>query len=321
LTYDYKEASHVRPIWEICDILYLSGKDIATGLGNWLNEHDMIPSLEEQRANDSDEEYEEHNSIGPTWIWETARRQLFRGNFEEAINILNFALSFVSFDEASAIKTIIKLIQEFQEIRYQQDTTLYKEKWTAWHQHCVIRSIEYKDLSQTISLVNAKDDEIALLFGVLAGDEEILLKCGTFVESIVGIILFSRPQITAAGVNLLAQHVYNTVKLSDHIEQDDTSKACRFFLMGCFDDAFDTCANDIWLQTHLGYALIAAGVLNSEFDPITQADDNEQILDPIYYSIQQYANNITQEFGMWNEAVIYLSCCSSNNEIWIKHVS
>lgn len=319
MTHDYKDASHLQPIWEICNILYFSkGNGIATELSSWLNEHYPIPSLEEQRANDPDEDYEEHSLIGPTWIWEDARRQLLRANLDEAIDVLSFSLSFVSPNEALAINSMIQLIQEFQEIRDQEedDITTYKEKWTVWHEKCIASALDYKNLSERTDYADEKGDEIVFLFGVLTGQERHLFKCGTFIENIVGTILFSRPQITTAGVNQLAQHMD-----SDGIEQDTILRACQLFLMGYFDDAFDACGNDTWLQTHLGYALISVGALNNDFHRLTKSANNEQVLDPIYYGIQQYASDIAEEFDMWDEAVIYLSSCSTNSEIWIKDVS
>lgn len=317
MTHDYEDASHLQPIWEICHILYFSkDNDIATELGTWLNEHEAIPSLEEQRANDPDEEYEEHNMIGPTWIWEDARRQLLRGNFGEVIDVLNFSLSFVNPNDAFAIHKIISLIQEFQEIREQQDeAAVYKEKWTTWHEKCVECATEYENSSKSTEYADEKSDEILLLFSVLGGKERLLFGCGTFIENIVGTILFSRPQITTAGVNQLAQHMdYKDV------ETDTALKACELFLLGCFDDAFDVCDNDVWLQTHLGYALMVVGAMNNDFRRLTKSANNEQVLDPIYYCIQQYASDIAEKFDMWDEAVIYLSCCSINSEIWIKYV-
>ncbi|KAI7908303.1 Nup85 nucleoporin-domain-containing protein [Cokeromyces recurvatus] len=318
LTHDYANAQEIQSIWDLCGKLYFSvdSTDLTTDLSEWVNLYYPLPNLEERRNQEEDEDLEEHNAIGPTWVWEHARRHLLRGNFEDSIMTLDFLKRFVTGHEKEAANELIELIQELLEMRTCIDEQkLYTEKWTAWSEKCKDKFVQYKfTVSSLEDAQDEKDDEIVLLYAILAGDECLLSICGTFFEQLVGTLLFVRPFRNVLDLNQLAQ------ELEDDIDADSLLSTCTALVRGCFDDAFEYQQNNFWLQTHLGHALIAFNVYKKNMKGLTVSKNGEIVLDPVYYGIQHYASIIAEKYDMWNEAVTYLTCCLENKEIWIKQL-
>ncbi|EPB87846.1 Nup85 Nucleoporin [Mucor circinelloides 1006PhL] len=319
MTYDYTEAEKYTRMWDLCQRLYfpMENTHLLCSVGDWLNNYEPLPNAEEARAQDEDEDLEEHNAIGPTWIWEYARRHLLRGNFSESIDILTFALDFLDAQQKTAVTKVIELITELDDIvsNHLDNKTVFYEKWAAWRERSKARDSEYEFALDELDHRVPKNEEIWTLYSILVGDEEIISREGTYYEVVLGIAWFAKPQSSLSTLKSLAQHVQNT-------SDDD---ACSFLLMGRFDDAFDELGGDLWLHTHLGYALMITGHMETSSSSsskvtTTSAIDKEDVIDPIYYSIQAYAQLIADEYDMLEEAIIYLSCCQSNKEIWIKQL-
>ncbi|KAK4513087.1 E3 ubiquitin-protein ligase ubr1 [Mucor velutinosus] len=315
MTYSYTEAEKYTRIWDLCQRLYFSMENthLLCSVGDWLNSYEPLPDVEEARAQDLDEEVEEHNAIGPTWIWEYARRHLLRGNFIESTEILTFALDFVGAQQKKAISRIINIITELDDIvsNYKDDVTLFHEKWAAWHVRCKAKDLEYECTLDELDGRVAINEEIWAVYSILVGEDRVIAKEGTYFEVVLGLAWFTKPQSSLSTLKSTAQRVQNT-------SDDD---ACSFLLMGRFDDAFDEMGSDVWLHTHLGYALIITGHMEtSKETTAASATDKEDVIDPVYYSIQTYAQMIADEYDMLEEAIHYLNCCQSNKEIWIKQL-
>lgn len=314
MTYEYTEAEKYTRIWDLCQRLYfpMENTHLLCSVGDWLNNYAPLPNVEDARAQDEDEDLEEHNAIGPTWMWEYARRHLLRGNFIESTEILTFALDFVDAQQNKAISRVIDIISELDDIvsNHSDDATVFHEKWAAWHERCKEKDFEYECALDELEGRVAINEEIWTLYSILVGEESIIAKEGTYYEAVLGIAWFAKPQISLSALKSTAQRVKNT-------SDDD---ACSFLLMGRFDDAFDEMDGDVWLHTHLGYALIITGHMEASKETAANATDKEDIVDPIYYSIQTYAQMIADEYDMLEEAIQYLNCCQSNKEIWIKQL-
>lgn len=277
--------------------------NLINDLNDWINEHDPILDHTE------DEEYDEGQQ-DYSWTWETARRHLLRGNFVEAVDTLETALLELDETDSIAVKKIIQLVQKYDTLQQQkQHDHVYAEKWTDWHEACEaelqkfmrVRDEGFKEI----------DDEICMIYSILAGVEQDIFVSGTYFERVLGSILYARPAITMSGLHHLAQHaIYN----------DKSVDECAYILMGCFDDAFEA-QHDLWLQTHLGHALIAVGAkISNCLDNVKMSEDQEAIIDPVYYCIDAYATEIAEKYSMWTEAVVYISTCVENREIWTKKV-
>ncbi|KAI8645794.1 nucleoporin Nup85-like protein [Parasitella parasitica] len=313
LTHQYTEAKDYIKIWDLCQRLYfpMESTDLIISLRDWLNSYDELPNVEEARCQDPDEELEEKNPIGPTWIWEYSRRHLLRGNLEEASNMLSFGLSFLDPQQQTAVKRIIELIAGLDDIVSAGDNkTVFWERWAVWSELCKANYKEFLAALQTENRGNEKNDEIWSLCNILVGEEKYISLSGSYFEVVLGNVWFAKPQSSLSSLKSLAQDVENTA----------TDDACSFILMGQFDEAFCTLANDLWFHTHLGYALIITGNITTDQEVAESSTCSENIIHPIYYSIQAYAQKIAQEFGMLEEAIHYLNCCQSNKEIWINQI-
>lgn len=316
LIQDYTEADNYTRIWDLCQRLYfpMEGTELITSVRDWLNTYEEIPDVEDAKLQDADEELEESNSIGPTWVWEYSRRQLMRGNFQESMEMLTFSLGFLNTQQKTAVSKIIKLIADFENVvSTNTDKTTFWERWAIWREQCKTSDTEFEFALQSQDAQVEKNEEIHSLYDILIGDEECIRRYGTYFEVVLGTAWFAKPQSSLSSLKSLAQDV-------DNLEEDAYVIACSYILMGQFDDAFAVMGGDLWLHTHLGYALIATGNIVTNTRVTTKSTNKEDILDPIYYSIQTYAQNIAEEFDMWEEAVIYLTCCQSNKEIWVNQL-
>lgn len=292
----------------------MESTELITSVRDWLNTYEEIPDVEDAKLQDADEELEENNPIGPTWVWEYSRRQLMRGNFEESMEILTFSLDFLDTQQKTAVSKIIKLIADLENVvSTNADKTTFWERWAIWREQCKTNDVEFEFALQSQDVQVEKNEEIQSLYDILIGDEDCIRRYGTYFEVVLGTAWFAKPQSSLSSLKSLAQDI-------DNLEEDACVIACSYILMGQFDDAFAIMGGDLWLHTHLGYALIATGNIVTNTRTSTKSTDKENIIDPIYYSIQTYAQNIAEEFGMWEEAVIYLTCCQSNKEIWVNQL-
>lgn len=302
LVHDYEDGSQRTSVWDMAYLLYFSTEEhnLTTRLNEWLEENKHLSEHIE------DLEYDEGNSDF-TWIWEYTRRNLLRGNYIEAIRALNEGIHTLDENQTSAVNKIIELIQTFSNNQeHQSNPSDYAIVWSKLHTKCCkeldkfIRSCEdeYKEI----------DDEIRLIYDILAGDENSIFKSGQYYERVIGSLLFCRPSTTRTGLYHIAQRA---------VDMDKEVDVAAYMLMGCFDDAFEAC-NDLWLQTHLGHALIAVGAKSTD---TVGSSNTEVVIDPIYYCIDQYATMIAKENNMWEEAIIYISDCAENSEHWVKKVS
>lgn len=288
-------------------LLYFSTEDsgLITRLNGWLHENmHLTEHIDDLEYNEDEEDF--------FWIWENTQRNLLRGNFIEAIEALNAGIHTLDESEVYAVKKIIRFIEKFQDIQGDQvNPSLYASKWIALHEECISELDKFMESHIIDREPEDIDEEIKLTYSILTGDENSIFASGQYYERVIGSLLFSRPSTTTTGLYHIAQRA---------IANDTEIDVCAYLLMGCFDDAFEAC-NDLWLQTHLGHALIAVGAKSSDITTMNKnLTDQEAVIDPIYYCIEQYANMIAEENNMWKEAVIYLSACAENREIWIKRV-
>lgn len=289
LVHEYAETTEFVPVWDMSNLLYFSEVDLATSLNDWINEHSPM----EEDEND----------------YESAAHHLLRGNYIEAIDILD-QLSGLTEAQVTAIKIITQLIKQFQLLHQNKDKTTYAEEWNAWHEECDTEAYNFVRICDESGKATDVDQEIRVIFDILCGDEEAIFYAGTYFERVLGTILYSRPVITMSGLAHIAQRVF---------DKGAEIEASAYILMGCFDDAFETC-NDVWLQTHLGHALIVVGAKQADIVD-TSSVHEEYIIDPVYYCINEYATTLAHKKNMWKEAVGYMTACVENREIWTKNVS
>lgn len=293
LVHEFPKASSFEGIWDLASLLYFSSpeSDLVIDLNDWVNQYG--PDL-------AGPQYE-----GPL---DVATRHVLRGNFIEAIDVLNDISIDLDPVQLTATQAVIQLLQKFQALQLlRHDTSQYAARWTELREECArqlensLRDFDHRENSDL-------DNDIKSLLSILNGDEDHLLYAGDYFERIIGCILYARPTITMSDLAHLAQRVV----------MDDEQDEHAYMLMGCFDDAFEV-ANDLWLQTHLGHALIAVGAKTT--DPVhVESTETEYIIDPIYYCIDQYATMLAEENNLWKEAVVYITACVENKEIWIKKV-
>lgn len=311
LTYDYTQAEKYTRIWDLCQRLYfpMENTHLLCSVRDWLNTYDPLPNVQDARAQDVDG----HNATQPpVWIWDYARRHLLRGNFIESTEFLAFALDLVDAQQMQAISRVIDIITELDDIvsNHKDDATVFHKKWTAWNVQCKEKDLAYEFALDQLDGKVEINEEIWKMHSILVGDDAIITKVGSYFEVVLGLAWSTKPQTSLSTLKSTAQRVKNTVG----------SDACSFLLMGLFDDAFDEMDGDVWLHTHLGYALIITGHMEASKETAANATDKEDIIDPVYYSIQTYAQMIADEYDMLEEAMQYLNCCQSNKEIWIKQL-
>lgn len=271
-------------MWDMANSLYFSDLPWTTSLNDWINEHVPIPTDENE--------------------FEIAVHHILRGNAIEANDQLN-AIQNLTEPQQSAVKILTNLVDQFRHLQ-QVDKITYATQWSLWHELCTTENYNFISMCEEIGGTDI-DQEIRVIFDVLCGDEEAIFYSGTYFERVLGSLFYSRPATTLSGLNHLAQRM---------IDKGLPVEASAYILMGCFDEAFETC-HDLWLQTHLGHALIVVGAKSTDK---ASSMGTEAIIDPVYYSIQEYATKLAEK-NMWKEAVVYLSACVENREIWIKQVS
>ncbi|KAI8067009.1 nucleoporin Nup85-like protein [Gilbertella persicaria] len=225
--------------------------------------------------------------------WDSAIQHLLRGNMDQAVLLLET----LSKDSHH----LVDLIQQYTSLPMDNET-VYMEQWKAWHDDCISRFESYVAVSAEDALPYIKD-----AFHVLIGQPVTM---GNMIERLLATLLYARPQMSVASLNQVAQ------TMNIHSDDKPFKMAC-LLLQGLFDDAFDVYGHDIWLQTHLGQALIAVGVYPLH---ALVSKQTEQVLDPVFYGIQQYATMIAEKYDMWKEAVVYLTLCQANKEIWIQQL-
>lgn len=239
---------------------------------------------------------------------------MMRGNLIEAIEGFEMSTDDLNEIQLTGIKAIIELLEKFQTLQEIRDNPFrFVIEWSQWHTECQIKSNHFlSDIEQ-----DEEDDDddqvnydISSLFYILLGDEDHISFGGSYFERLIAYIIFARPEIAMSDLNSLAQRVVT--------DQDDID-ACAYLIMGCFDDAFEAC-QDLWLQTHLGHALILVGAKSTDQVQQQEEEEKECIIDPIYYCIDEYAIMLAENHGLWKEAVIYITACVENKELWIKKV-
>ncbi|KAI8095467.1 Nup85 nucleoporin-domain-containing protein [Thamnidium elegans] len=294
LVHEFPEASEFEPIWDLAYLLYFSTKenDLVTNLNDWVNQYG------------SHLNYTKDDMLKS--ITDIALHHTLRGNFIEAVEALNDSLADLDQVQLTATQAIIQLLQKFRALQLiRDDKVKYAAGWTELHEECGIqlenflRDFDNREKSDV-------DSDFKSLLCVLNGDEDYILYAGDYFEKIIGCILYSRPTINKSDLAHLAQMVV----------LDEELDASRYIMMGCFDSAFEV-ANDLWLQTHLGHALITVGAKTTDPVPV-ESTETEYIIDPVYYCIDQYATMLAEKNNLWKEAVIYITACVENREIWIK---
>lgn len=297
LVHEYEDISKFAPIWDLAYVLYFSTKEdnLAIDLNDWINENEPMPECTDDKDLD--------------FIRKSALHHVLRGNFFEAIEALNASLSDLNELQLSAIKSIIDLLEKFELLQQNRDDKAsYAYEWTAWHEECEVqlqtflREVNEEESSQL-------DEDIRAMLYILFGDEEYIMYEGSYFERIIGCILYSRPTITKSELAHVAQKL---------IIKSDELNECAYIMMGCFDDAFEFC-HDLWLQTHLGHALIVVGAKPTD-EVVVESVEKEYIIDPVYYCIDEYATMLAEKHNLWKEAIIYITACVENREIWIIKV-
>ncbi|KAI9362132.1 nucleoporin Nup85-like protein [Pilaira anomala] len=309
LVHEYDKVTESAPIWDLASLLYFPTQqnNLAIDLNGWITEYDPLPEYTEAEED-------------PDEIREIARHNMMRGNLIEAIEGFEMSTDDLNEIQLTGIKAIIELLEKFQTLQeIRDDPFRFVTEWSQWHTECQVKSNHF--LSDIEQVHDEEDeaaddddqvnDDIAALFYILLGDEDHISFGGSYFERLIAYIIFARPEITMSDLNSLAQRVVT--------DQDDID-ACAYMIMGCFDDAFEAC-QDLWLQTHLGHALILVGAKST--DQVQQQleeaeEEKEFIIDPIYYCIDEYATMLAENHGLWKEAVIYITACVENKELWIK---
>ncbi|RCH79853.1 hypothetical protein CU098_004152, partial [Rhizopus stolonifer] len=126
---------------------------------------------------------------------------------------------------------------------------------------------------------------------------------GSLAERVLATVRFSRPGMPRNELHTLAQR-----------KQLGADEVEDYLWMGMVDSALAK-SNDLWLQTHLGHALIALDIKIPETFQLA----NEVIVDPVYLSMYEYVVEILKE-GLWKEAIVYLSLCKEKGQDWIKEL-
>ncbi|KAI8977983.1 Nup85 nucleoporin-domain-containing protein [Pilobolus umbonatus] len=217
-------------------------------------------------------------SIDPTPSgdpWTLLKHHLLRGHTQEVIDTLSTL--HLNTHEQGMVHTLIDLIESKETM-----------PWLVWHE-TVLDTLHYYS--------HVPDDvhpDLVGLFLILSGNEDAIWSMGSYFESIVAIINYSRPSMNARS---LAEYTQARGYM------DKENQVYAYLMMGYLEEAL-ACMGP-WLQAHLGYALIAVGAKVVD----------QEILDPVYYTIEDYALTIAHEQDLWEEAVIYLSACQ--NESWI----
>ncbi|KAI8968979.1 nucleoporin Nup85-like protein [Mycotypha africana] len=260
-----------------------------------------------------------------------AKKRLLRGDLDQTSDLLQRIIEKVDEKKSTYIVKLIELIEQYETGLYEQNATEYLILWQQWHQNSQSYYQNYKsNFIKEVTYADKIDNEILSMYGILAGVEEHLREWShesgrDWLNSIIGTILFTRPQILVSQLNSLAQDIGSYTK--DNLATPEEQHFWPIYsslIMGAFDDALDEMGDYFWLQTHLGHALIANGTYFAIAQPTDLAEQDQEkespLLDPVYHSIHSYAMMLAQDFDMWNEAVTYISCCSLNKEYWTEQL-
>ncbi|KAG0182269.1 Nuclear pore complex protein Nup85 [Apophysomyces sp. BC1021] len=305
---DEHEIQHVNDvlrIWSLSEILYFSGpqdEPIVTHLSDWLSvywplEDGVDGNVMFKCENDDHDE-----------DWKTVYRYLLRNNIPEAVDLLEIFTDHVSQIRQTCTRRIIELLQAMPMSTSDTVTTEDISEWKEWHANVLAT---YRDFAQMTSDENDESfiASLLLVLQILSGDKDTILEFGTYLESLVGLLVYNQPFRTRHDIALVASKLHLD-------EEDSVAAACHHLITRNWDEAFEA-LDDHWFQTHLGHLLITSGYL---LDSETQVSEDEVTVDPVYYVISAYAECIAERYSMWKEAVVYMNVCKANAEIWIAKV-
>ncbi|KAI8380662.1 nucleoporin Nup85-like protein [Choanephora cucurbitarum] len=299
--HDCLETVHLEPIWELAESLYFplyphsTAADLAGELSGWLDQYYPLPEEDDD--------------------WICTIRHLLRGNTAMALNGLESIKQESQQPELDRmLGPLIQLIEQYNSLSA-TNTTGYIDTWQQWQEACQTHYQKFLDICQT-NEVDVDNDSIYWchrIYQTLIGeemnqlDDDVLL-----MEQLVAILLYSRPYLKPANLQYTAQQI------ESRENDDELLTIADYLLKGLLDDALDS-SDDLWLQTHLGQALIASGAYPIHHLKSTTAEDGVA-LDPVFYCIQQYAHWVADTYGMWTEAFVYLTFCQENQALWIQQL-
>ncbi|KAI8142879.1 Nup85 nucleoporin-domain-containing protein [Fennellomyces sp. T-0311] len=334
---DKDEKSYIYKlmrIWDLCERLNFSENDndvVVNDLVTWLNlyplsEESSPKDLQRYNSFDSDDEElvivdrddisnrsgdDDQEESGDAVDWMHVRRNLLRGNVEEATQILKGCVDSLSLENQGCLHKVIRVAETMPPLPAGSSSSSTTQ--AAWYKWAVFRrqmadELERFDCSSCDRRVRK---EINVVLKILCGDEKVISKAGTFLESFVGLLIYTDPFRSRKDIPAIAER-----SLSD---EDDVVAACYALLLHDWDGVFSA-FDDLWLQTHMGHALISAGIMPSGDLPASSDADHEECINPVYHIMNAYANTVAHEFNMWEEAVGYVSGCRTNREFWAKQL-
>ena len=264
---------------------------------------------------------------------------MLRGNISEATQMLKACMDTLSTDNQGCLRRLLKLAESMPPLpRNNNNDSL--TKWQAWKMIRTQVNDEFEGFSASSSSLTTTEHqdsashdrrirkEINLLLKILCGDEKVISKVGTFLESFVGILIYSEPFRSRTDTSTIAERLVSLQQQSleqgqepekEGQEESVAVAACHSILLRDWDGALSI-YDDYYLQTHIGHALICAGVMPKGDEGVLTSIDHEACINPVYHIMNAYAKLIANEYNMWDEAMGYISACSSNREFWAKEV-
>ncbi|KAI8099851.1 uncharacterized protein BX664DRAFT_29059 [Halteromyces radiatus] len=190
--------------------------------------------------------------------------------------------------------------------------------WKEWHAEVELVWKEY-ERTGLFDEDSYDSNGLHITIQLLMGDQDTIMGQDDFYKRMLANLIYTDPMEHQFDMAYIATHSFD-----DHMDNSIEHILVYYLLTRRYHELLGAMDDYLWLQTHFGHILFAAGYLTSGQDEqlqkslVTKTIVSEQITEPIHYLIKLYASTIAQEYGMWIEAMQCLLSCQPNTEVWIQ---
>lgn len=252
-----------------------------------------------------------HDLTGYLHTNHSITRLILRGETETASALINH----IEGDDYSALIDLLSDIPTLPtNISVSYQTSNWATEWRLWH-HKVEAAWNRYIQAEESSDHDDDDDSYSRVMNILMGNKQAIRQAGTFADSCMATLLYTDPTEHGYDMATVANQVYDAFR-----DNDALSISMYFLFTGDYDALLGSLSNTLWMQVHFGHLLLTMGFIPSDNDDERQNAEEEKITEPIYYSLNLYAMELVQKYGMWTEAIECIMVCRPNTNVWIKKV-
>ncbi|OAJ38339.1 Nup85 Nucleoporin [Batrachochytrium dendrobatidis JEL423] len=325
--------SAIHSVWHLAHILFFDDQQLTLQQSSKSVLADLINWLSLNHSSDIQSQFEDMISmVTPAdhpQFWPYIFKCLLRGHFVAASTMLGMLFEYKTAQPLPAHATVSDAMAAFNPVTALTILTqcmptpsstsgsqlLFQQKWSEW-KDCVAFIYSDGKLASSLSIRDTDTDHFITVFGILAGDEEVLFNVShTWQEALVALGMFVYPLFQPSNVKIMVDSVTDRFSVDKSLDQvqlalfeTDISKALRY-----------AAELDWWLVTHLIDLFDKAGLLQ-EFtmaglhkggmgSGVTSHDDNEAGCTLSEWYRLAYADYLLSSPALWRVSIEYYVHC------------